>query len=323
MTTNHNVIILVAAVLLVVGQHRAWGQTDSTDTPPDYSQYMPKVEVPLIGKPTVTFPGQEPIKVSRDDLGDLLADYVEKISNQLSPDDNNSLGDLQSSWSGIKDELSDEVSNLIGEKEDEIMAGISDKIAKIAANLADVGTTPASEVDRLKKMVAKGYTAQQKITYQTLKVDYAWKKWNTTLSPEFCDYYNSLNVKSLFSAVKNQGTQVGTLLSKPVFTAAERQGYHKLLNALTDTRDLTTAVNIVCNKGAGGKQLTLAWMSQGERMDVLDQSAEALKQRLLDIGSFKDQLRQVYVYRYGRLQSSEYMQLNFKKKSALNHVYDK
>ncbi|CCH57596.1 hypothetical protein BN8_p06789 (plasmid) [Fibrisoma limi BUZ 3] len=284
---------------------------------------MPKVKIPVLGKATITWPDGRTQKVDRDDLGDVLSDYVEGIANQLSPD--NVLGsivsDITGVYTGIRDELSDEVSNLIGEAENQIMSGISDKIAQLASQIADVGTTPAGEVERLKKMVADGYSAQQKITYQTLKVDYAWKKSHTSLSPEFCSYYKELNIKGLFDAVKFHVQDLNKLLSSPVFTAQERQGYQSLVKSLGDTKDLASAVNIVCNLGANGRGVTVSWMAQGERMDVLDQSATAIKKRLEDIGGLRDELRRIYVYRIAKQQSDEFKQRSFQTKSGLNHVY--
>lgn len=296
--------------------------TDSTGTP-DMNQYMPIVDVPLFGKATVIFPGQKPIKVSKDDLGDVIGEYVENLSNQLSPDNvlSSITSDVTGYFSGIKDELSDEVSNLIGEKEDQIMSGISDKIAQLASKIADVGTTPAGEVERLKKMVADGYSTQQKITYQTLKVDYAWKKSHTTLSPEFCAYYKELNIKGLFDAIKTHTQDLSKLLNSPAFSASEREGYQSLIKSLGNTNDLATAVNIACNLGSTGKGTTVSWMAQGERMDVLDQSATAMKKRLEDIGGLRDELRRIYVYRIAQQQSDEFKQKSFQKKSGLNHVY--
>ncbi|WP_338877300.1 hypothetical protein WBJ53_32975 (plasmid) [Spirosoma sp. SC4-14] len=318
------IAMVMSRFWIMAGLPLAYGQsTDSTGSTPDLSRYMPIVDVPLIGKATVIFPGQPPIKVSKDDLGDVIGNYVENLANQLSPD--NVLGsitnDLTGYFSGMKDELSDEVSNLIGEKEDQIMSGISDKIAQLASKIADVGTTPAGEVERLKKMVAEGYSAQQRITYQTLKVDYAWKKSHTTLSPEFCSYYKELNIKGLFDAVKTHVTDLTKLLSAPVFTAQERQGYQSLIKSVGDTKDLASAVNIVCNLGSNGKGVTVSWMAQGERMDVLDQAAAAIKKRLEAIGGLRDELRRIYIYRIAKLQSDEFKQGSFQKKSGLNHVY--
>lgn len=324
MSVNQNFrLLLLGVVMATMFQNRAWGQTDSTGSTPDYSQYMPIVEVPLIGKATVKFPGQPPIKVNKDDLGDVIGEYVENLSNQLSPDNVlASISDeLNNSFTAIKDELSDEVSDLIGEAEDKIMKGISDKIAQLATMIADVGTTPAGEVERLKKMVADGYSSQQKITYQTLKVDYAWKKSHTALSPEFCAYYKELNLKGLFDAIKKHVRELDKVLASPVFTAQERTGYQTLVKAVADTKDLSSAVNIACNLGSDGKGVTVSWMAQGERMDILDQSAAAIKKRLEDVGSLRDELRRIYVYRIGKQQSDEFKQSTFHKKSGLNHVY--
>ncbi|AUD05315.1 zinc-binding metallopeptidase family protein [Spirosoma pollinicola] len=323
MKKNHKIIgLLVCVLVTIAGQPIAWGQTDSSGSAPDYSQYMPIVDVPLIGKPTVTFPGQAPIKVSKDDLGDVIGNYVENLSNQLSPDNVlSSIGsDLTGYFASMKDELSDEVSGLIGEAEDQIMSGISDKIAQLASTIADVGTTPAGEVERLKKMVAEGYTSQQKITYQTLKVDYAWKKSHTTLSPEFCSYYKELNIKGLFDAVKFHVRELDKILSSPVFTDKERQGYQSLIKSVGATNDLASSVNIVCNLGSSGQGVTVSWMAQGERMDVLDQAATAIKKRLEDVGSLRDELRRIYVYRIAKQQANEFKQGSFQKKSGLNHV---
>ena len=327
-----HMVLVLGVVLALTGRGQVWGQTDSTGTDvtsdtsqtnPDLKKYMPFVRVPLIGKATVIFPGQSPIKVSKDDLGDLIGNYVENLSNQLSPD--NVLESISNSatgaFSGIKDELSDEVSNLIGEQEDKIMQGISDKIAQLATSIADVGTTPAGEVERLKKMVAEGYSNQQKITYQTLKVDYAWKKSHTSLSPEFCAYYKELNIKGLFDAIQKHTNSLNQLLSSPVFTAQERKGYQSLIKSTAQTNDLAAAVNIVCNVGSDGKGTAVSWMAQGERMDILDQSAMAIKKRLEDIGGLRDELRRIYVYRIGKQQSDEFKQRSFHQKSGLNHVY--
>lgn len=318
-----NGVSLLLVLTACGGATRVFGQDTDTGATPDVNSYVPKVDIPILGKAWVTFPGQETIRVSKDDLGDVIGNYVENLSNQLSPD--NVLGsvtsDLNGYFSGMKDELSDEVSNLIGEKEDQIMQGISDRIAQLAASIADVGTTPAGEVERLKKIVAEGYTSQQRITYQTLKVDYAWKKSHTSLSPEFCDYYKELNIKGLFDAMKALGQQVSGLLASPAFTDQERQGYKTLLQSVSNTKDLSSAVNIACNLGSDGQSTTVSWMAQGERMEVLDQSAVAIKKRLEDLGSLRDELRRIYVYRIGKQQSDEFKQGAFQKKSGLNHVY--
>jgi len=327
-----HMVLVLGVVLALTGRGQVWGQTDligtdvtsdTSQTNPDLKKYMPFVLVPLIGKATVIFPGQSPIKVSKDDLGDLIGNYVENLSNQLSPDNVlESIGNSATgAFSGIKDELSDEVSNLIGEQEDKIMQGISDKIAQLAASIADVGTTPAGEVERLKKMVAEGYSNQQKITYQTLKVDYAWKKAHTSLSPEFCAYYKELNIKGLFDAIQKHTNSLSQLLSSPVFTAQEQKGYQSLIKSTAQTNDLAAAVNIVCNVGSDGKGTAVSWMAQGERMDILDQSAVAIKKRLEDIGGLRDELRRIYVYRIGKQQSDEFKQRSFHQKSGLNHVY--
>lgn len=323
-------VCVVCAMCLV--SFRLKAQSDSTSTSDSSTnplqQYMPFVDVPLIGKATVVLPGQGAMKVSKDDLGDVLSNYVEQISNQLSPNSvaSSITGNISSAFNNAKDALSDEVSSLIGETENKIMQGITDQISQIASSIAGLETTPVSEVDRLKKMVAEGYSDQQKISYQNLKVDYAWKKSNTTLSTEFCNFYNQLNVKGLFEAVGSLKSNVQGILNSGVFSSQERQGYQSILNSVSNTQDLASAINIICNKGSDGKgsgdEESVIWMSQGERMDILQQCATILKKRIESIGSIRNQLRKVYVYRYTTQQASDFKQGSFKSKSALNHVSD-
>lgn len=320
----------IGVIVLLAGLTWGWaGQAVAQDVDPDSTltspapapgqeQYVPKVEIKR-GLAKVTFSDGRVVVVPVGALGDLMAQYAEDLANNLSPD-NAGDGAVNQVWQGIKDELSDEVSKLIGETEEKIMNGISDLVTQLAASIADVGTTPVSEVQRLKKMVKDGYTEAQKITYQNLKVDYAWKKSNTELSSEFTTYYNNLGIKKLFDAMSTTVDDTEKILNQSVFTGSERAYYQNLLTKISNVKDLSSQVNIVCNKGATGSESTATWMTQAERMDILDGTYSTLKDRIKDVMTVQKSLRSTYVYRLEAVARTKYVNTLYNSKSALNHA---
>lgn len=280
---------------------------------------IPAVIVPRIGKATVVFPGQAPIKVKKEELGDVLDAYAQEITQRYAP----SYAEAESNggllpFTGSSDGLSSEIEQILGESEQTIMSGIKDELQQLIGNA--LNTSPVSEVVRLKKMVKDAYTKQQRVAYQEYKVDFAWKKAHTELSKGFVSYYSKLNLKDSFAAVERAYGECRAILTDPVFTATESAECEKQLKVLAESKDLTSEVNIVCNRGEGsssGGEKTV-WMSEAERVTILDQVHDELMDRLNQLLDYRQKLLGVVSYRYKQAYRNQSAQRLYKENSALN-----
>lgn len=292
---------------------------DTTSTNLTPQGLIPAVIVPRIGKATVVFPGQAPIKVKKEELGDVLDAYAQEITQRYAPSysEADSNGGL-SPHSGSGDGLSSEIEQILGESEQAIMSGIKDELQQLIGNV--LNTSPVSEVVRLKNMVKDAYTKQQRVAYQDYKVDYAWKKAHTELSKGFITYYSKLNLKDSFAAVERAYGECRAILADPVFTSTESADCEKQLKTLSESKDLASEVNIVCNRGTGsssGGEKTV-WMSEAERVTILDQVHDELMDRLNQLLDYRQKLLGVVSYRYKQAYRNQSAQRLYKENTALN-----
>lgn len=282
---------------------------------------IPAVIVPRIGKATVVFPGQAPIKVKKEELGDVLGAYAQEITQRYAPSYAESEQDANGGLLphvGGGDGLSGEIEQILGESEQAIMSGIKDELQQLIGNA--LNTSPVSEVVRLKKMVKDAYTKQQRVAYQEYKVDYAWKKAHTELSKGFISYYSKLNLKDSFAAVERAYGECRQILADPVFTATESADCEKQLKTLAESKDLVSEVNIVCNRGSGSSSAgeTSVWMSEAERVTILDQVHDELMDRLNQLLDYRQKLLGVVSYRYKQAYRNQAAQRLYRENTALN-----
>lgn len=236
----------------------------------------------------VELPGQPPQVVPADLLGDVLARYTDDLTSQL--DVPTGPGLINRSWSGLRDEISGEVESVLGEAENTIMQGIRDEVENLVGQALNV--SPVSEVVRLRRMMKDGLSKQQKIAYQDLKADYAWRKAHTELSPTFVDYYNALDVPAKFKWVTTQSTHCERALASSWLTPGEAGLYRGSVRELSDVADLTADVNLACNRGKSP-----VWMAESERIAVLDEVVAELHHRALALQKVYGQLRAAAVHR--------------------------
>lgn len=292
--------MLTATLLLVLGTgspcptERIFSPTPpiSAAAPADSTAPAMPLVLPVPGSAnklfTVVLPGQPPMVVPAEKLGDVIAAYTEGLTDGLDQDFGSAV--INRAWGSVRDELSGEVENLLGEAENVIMQGISDQVESLVGQVLNV--SPVSEVARLRRMMKDGLSKQQKMAYQDLKVDVAWRKSHTELSASFVEYYNALDIKSKFKWVSTQASQCERALASAWLTAGEATLYRGSVQQLADVVDLTTDVNIVCNRGKSG-----VWMGESERIALLDEVVADLHRRAVALQSLHQQLRTAAVHR--------------------------
>lgn len=236
----------------------------------------------------VILPGQPPQVVPAEVLGDVLGRYTEGLAGSL--DEGLGPSAINRSWGNVRDEISGEVEDLLGEAETAIMQGIGDEVENLVSQVLNV--SPVSEVARLRRLMKDGLSKQQKMAYQDLKVDVAWRKAHTELSAPFVDYYNALDVKSKFKWVTTQASLCERALRSAWLTADEANLYQQSVREISRVDDLTADVNTVCNRGQSP-----VWMGESERIAVLDEVVAELHRRAVALQNLHQQLRSATVHR--------------------------
>lgn len=218
---------------------------------------------------------------------------------------------------GLGDDLTQEIENIIGESENSIMQGIQDELMGLLDNalsqLLDV--TPISVVKSLQSMVKDGLTKQQKIEYQNFKVDYAWQKAHTELSPAFASYYKELNLNQLTSAIQTSRQAADKFLNTAAFTEHEASAMRQALNELADTGDLVAEVKTVVNMGSKP-----VWMSEGERLSALNAVRTDLYDRIKRMNQSLNMIRASYQFRSRNRAKNAYRQGLYKPNTTLNRT---
>lgn len=248
---------------------------------------------------------------------DLHRCTVGMLSDTTNPAPNYPQGPPRGIAGGLADDLSGEIENIIGETENAIMQGIQDELNDLLGNalgqLFDV--SPISAVKSLQTMVKDGLSKQQKIEYQNYKVDYAWKKAHTDLSPAFATYYKELNLNQLTDAIGASKKAAEKFLSTAAFTAKEAGAMRQALREVADTRDLEAEVKTVVN--LGGKPV---WMSEGERLTALNAVRTDLYDRIKRMNQTLSLIRATYQFRSREIAKNAYRQGLYKRDSNLNRT---
>lgn len=237
---------------------------------------------------TVVLPGHPPMVVPAEKLGDVMAAYTDGLVDKMDVDFGPAV--INRAWGAIRDEVSGEVENLLGEAENAIMQGIGDQVESLVGQA--LNASPVSEVVRLRRMMKDGLSKQQKIAYQDLKMDVAWRKAHTELSASFVDYYNALDIKSKFRWVSTQADLCDRALVSAWLTPEEAGLYRDNVRELADVTDLIADVNTVCNRGKSG-----VWMAESERIALLDDVVSDLHRRAVALQGLHQQLRTAAVHR--------------------------
>lgn len=182
--------------------------------------------------------------------------------------------------SGFGDEISGEIDKILGESGQQLMAGLKDELSgAITGMLSSVlGASPAGEVASLKNMVKEGMSQQQKIAYQDYKVDFAWQKAHTELSRDFINYYNKLDLKGKLQDLGDYESKAAGLINHKRMRPVEREYFGDLVKGIVDTQDLEADVKLVTNKGSKG-----VWMSESERITILNQTADEIAARQTEL----------------------------------------
>lgn len=226
-------------------------------------------------------------------------------------------GPVQSIIGGLADDLTGEIENLIGETENSIMQGIQDELNNLLSNalgqLFDV--SPISAVNSLQSMVKDGLSKQQKIEYQNYKVDYAWKKAHTELSPAFATYYKELNLNQLTDAIQASKKAAEKFLSTSAFTSTEADVMRQALSNVADTGDLEAEVKTIINLGSKP-----VWMSEGERLSALNTVRTDLYDRIKRMNQSLNLIRASYQFRSREIAKNAYRQGLYNSNTNLNRT---
>ena len=226
-------------------------------------------------------------------------------------------GPVQSIMGGLGDDLTGEIENIIGETENSIMQGIQDELNNLLSNalgqLFDV--SPISAVNSLQSMVKDGLSKQQKIEYQNYKVDYAWKKAHTELSPAFATYYKELNLNQLTDAIQTSKKAAEKFLNTSAFTASEADVMRQALSNVADTGDLEAEVKTIINLGSKP-----VWMSEGERLSVLNTVRTDLYDRIKRMNQTLNLIRASYQFRSREIAKNAYRQGLYNSNTNLNRT---
>ena len=226
-------------------------------------------------------------------------------------------GPIQSIVGGLSDDLTKEIENIIGETENSIMQGIQDQLNSLLSNalgqLFDV--SPISAVNSLQSMVKDGLSKQQKIEYQNYKVDYAWKKAHTELSPAFATYYKELNLNQLTDAIQSSKKAAEKFLNTSAFTASEADVMRQALSNVADTGDLEAEVKTIIN--LGNKPV---WMSEGERLSALNTVRTDLYDRIKRMNQTLNLIRASYQFRSREIAKNAYRQGLYNSNTNLNRT---
>lgn len=218
---------------------------------------------------------------------------------------------------GLADDITGEIENIIGESENAIMQGIQDELNDLLGNalgqLFDV--SPISAVKSLQSMVKDGLSKQQKIEYQNYKVDYAWKKAHTELSPAFATYYKDLNLNQLTNAIQAGKKAAEKFLNTPAFSASEVGAMQQSLSSIADTGDLEAEVKTIINLGSKP-----VWMSEGERLSALNTVRTDLYDRIKRLNQLQNLIRASYQFRSREIAKNAYRQGLYNKNTNLNRT---
>jgi hypothetical protein len=207
-------------------------------------------------------------------------------------------------FSNYADKVKQDVESLIKETEDDIMAGLTQLLENFLMDQLQslLGSSPLRSMEKLKEMMKEAYSKVQKLGYNELKVAVAEQKSNTELTDNFANYYKNLELKKHAEAVEYSINTSKSLLNErlpgssgsSVFTAAEQSSLNETLALYGDMSDLIQEIKVVTNNGSES-----AYMGEGDRMEVLDQTLSRIKTRFGGAERIRKQIQLVARYRIG------------------------
>lgn len=239
----------------------------------------------------VKLPGQPLRLVRADELDAYLTAHAQTLLARFPP---TSASGADRPWTGLRDELSTELEQLLGETEASIMGGIRSEVENLVEGAlgSALGVSPISEVARLRALMKEGLSTQQKIAYQDLKADRAWQKAHTELSPHFVAYYNAVDMPTRFASVTTQAAGCERALTSSWLTSGEVNLYRQAVRRESDVRDLVVDVRTVCHEGG-----YRVWMAESDRVAVIDDVLAELHRRAEVLSRIRNQLHQAAVHR--------------------------
>jgi hypothetical protein len=168
-------------------------------------------------------------------------------------------------------------------------------------------------MDSLKDLLKEAYGKQQKIEYQQYKINFEEKKANTKLSSSFTKYYDALDLNEELKKIDRQVSIIKSIATHKTWAARERSGILNALNEVSRTDDLEEDVKTVCNKN--GKEV---WMSEAERVKVLDAVRDQIIARHKVLNGFRVKLVNAVAYRNHEVSQNKAVAGMFKSNTSLN-----
>lgn len=218
-------------------------------------------------------------------------------------------------WGGISDAIDQELGSILNESVNDIMSGLKAEIESLAASAiaSALDASPIGEVISLKDMLKEAFSKQQKIEYQEYKVKFEDQAAHTKLSSTFTNYYDVLNLPDKIKKIGKQVGSINTLLNSNVWTSKERQGLASALGQAADTSDLEDEVKTACNKNG-----TEVWMSEAERVKVLDHANVQINLRAKLLNSYRVKLTNAMTFRLREMAKNRAMSGMYSSNTSLN-----
>ena len=217
--------------------------------------------------------------------------------------DNTGLTNPKQALGNYADKVKKDVEDIIKEAEEDIMAGLTQLLENFLMSQIEslLGASPLRSMEKYKEMMKTAYSKMQKLDYNELKVAVAEQKGNTELSDHFAEYYKNLNLKKHAEAVEYSINTSSSLLGEklpggasagPVFTSWEQAQLNESLALYGDMSDLIQEIKIVTNHSS-----ETAYMGEGDRMHILDQTLSRIKTRFAGAERIRKQIMMVAKYR--------------------------
>lgn len=181
----------------------------------------------------------------------------------------------QENTDDIDDEVESEISEEFGTAE-KVLDELSDKAKELIKGMIAnaIGASPIAEVASLRKVMKESLDRQNKLAKANLELEVEYNKAFLSISKELSTYYKGLKfndkIRNISSKEKKYNGEVESYkhLSKNAI-----QLFKKQIGALADVSKITKDIKVVTN------QDDVVWMSETERMEVLNICKKKLEER--------------------------------------------
>ena len=235
---------------------------------------------------TVTYPnGTSFTATGEADLMTKISEYskglLNSVTGQIGSQVTQGLGQLSQYTS---DRIDDELTAIIGESVTSLMQGLQDlALNELQDMLSSVlQASPIGEVDSLKELIKDASKKQAKIDYQQYKVQYEDKKAHTELSSHFTSYYDKVDLYSLLQEVRRELGNARKILTMVTLPPAQRSALGADLARIGNLEAIVDDVKTITNTNG-----TSVWMSEAERVALVDDAQLKLQDRLQTVTNFK------------------------------------